>query len=544
MKSLVVDDNAADRKILRYLLERHGWEVIEAVDGEEGLSMAAIHGPALIISDALMPKMDGFQFLRKVKIDPVLRSIPFIFYSSVYTGSRDEKLAMSLGADAFVVKPKEPEELWAQISTVLERGKTREVSINTGLLEEEEQYLNEYSHIVTMKIEEKIRALEQARFQLEQSERRFRNLFTSMRDVIFVSDLERTIIDANQPALREVFGYELDEVTGKNARFLYAEDDGYNLSGREIYNQKGYVQGKIIEVALRKKNGEIFSGEIFALKLLDEHGNPTGNIGVMRDISARKRADQALRESEERRCILQAELTCAAAVQAKLLPRSTPDLPGFEIAARCVPAHQVGGDFYDWQEMAPGILSVTLGDVMGNGMAAAMLMATVRAAVHAVTQQNRPAAALQLAERALRLDLDNSDSFVTIFHALLNVADRTLTYVDCGHGFVFLRRCDGKVEELLPRGLPLGIPVKECFQEGMLTFGRGDVLVLYSDGLIDARPELEFNSRILADQLRGAVSAQEMVDRLVALPALDGPPPDDLTVLVVYCKGNENDHTP
>src|SRR6266571_5698723 len=115
MKTLVVDDNAADRKILRYLLERRGWEVIEAADGGEGLSMAGIHEPGLIISDALMPKMDGFQFLRKVKLDPVLRDIPFIFYSSVYTGSRDEKLALSLGADAFVVKPMEPEDLWEHI---------------------------------------------------------------------------------------------------------------------------------------------------------------------------------------------------------------------------------------------------------------------------------------------------------------------------------------------------------------------------------------------------------------------------------------------
>ncbi|SRR6266568_3163123 len=539
MKILVVDDNAADRKILRYVLQRQGHEVIEAADGEEGLSMTGIHGPALIISDALMPKMDGFQFLRKVKSDPELHDIPFIFYSSVYTGSRDEKLAMSLGADAFVVKPKEPEELWAQINSVLLRHKPCEVLIDTGLLKEEEQYLNAYSHIVTMKIEEKIRELEQARFKLEQSERKFRNLFTSMRDVIFVADPERVIVDANQPALRELFGYELDEVAGKNARILYADDDGYNLSGREIYDQKGYVEGKIIEVALRKKSGEIFSGEIFALKLLDENGNPTGNIGVMRDISARKRAEQALLESEKRRCKLQTELTCAATVQANLLPRLKPELPGFEIAAQCVPAHQVGGDFYDWQEMTPGTVTLTLGDVMGNGMAAAMLMATVRAAVHAVTQQNRPAAAVQLAERALRLDLENSDSFVTIFHAQLNVADRTLTYVDCGHGFVFLRRCDGEVEELQPRGLPLGIPSDECLQEGVLTFERGDILVLYSDGLIDARPELGLNSLILADLLGGTESAQEMVDRLIALPALEGPPPDDLTVLVVYYKGNE-----
>jgi len=305
MKTLIVDDNADDRKILRYVLERRGCEVIEAADGEEGLTLAGNHGPALIISDALMPRMDGFQFLRKVKIDPELRTIPFIFYSSVYTGTKDEQLAMSLGADAFVVKPKEPEELWAQISAVLDRGKPRGVSIKTGLLAEEEQYLNEYANIVTVKIEEKIRELEQARYRLEQSERKYRNLFTSMRDVIFVTNLDRTIIDANQPALREVFGYELDELAGKNSRMLYADDDAYNLSGREFFNLKGYVEGKTIEVAARKKNGEIFSGEIFAFKLLDELGNPTGNIAVVRDISERKRAEQALRESEERRLKLQ-----------------------------------------------------------------------------------------------------------------------------------------------------------------------------------------------------------------------------------------------
>jgi serine phosphatase RsbU (regulator of sigma subunit) len=175
---------------------------------------------------------------------------------------------------------------------------------------------------------------------------------------------------------------------------------------------------------------------------------------------------------------------------------------------------------------------------MGNGMAAAMLMATVRAAVHAVSRQNCPAAAMQQAELALRQDLENADSFVTVFHAQLNVAGRTLTYVDCGHGHVFLRRRDGRVEELHPRGLPLGIPNNNLFQEGILTFEPGDSLVLYSDGLIDARSDLELNYGVLANQLVGAANAQEMVNRLVALPALDGPPPDDLTVLIINCKGD------
>lgn len=82
-----------------------------------------------------------------------------------------------------------------------------------------------------------------------------------------------------------------------------------------------------------------------------------------------------------------------------------------------------------------------------------------------------------LVQRALRQGLDSSESFVTLFLAQLEPASRTLTCLDCGHGFIFLRRSDGKVEELLPHGLPLGVPRKECYEEGTFTFEGGDALV-------------------------------------------------------------------
>jgi serine phosphatase RsbU (regulator of sigma subunit) len=220
-------------------------------------------------------------------------------------------------------------------------------------------------------------------------------------------------------------------------------------------------------------------------------------------------------------------------MQARLLPGSYPDLPDFEFAARCLPARQVGGDFYDWIEVAPGIIAITLGDVMGKGMSAAMLMMTTMAAIHAATLQNGPAAAVQLTERAIRSNLERFESFVTLFHAHLDIPARTLTYVDCGHGYVFLRRSDGSVEELSPRGLPLGVMAKELYQEGRLTFGHGDALVLYSDGLIDANPELALDNRVLAGHLGGATSAREMLAALLSLAAPEPPPSDDLTVLVI-----------
>lgn len=536
MKVLVVDDNAEDRKLLRYVLERQGCEVIEAADGEEGLAMAGSRRPDLIVSDALMPRMDGFQFLHRVRVAPELQKIPFIFYSAVYTGDKDEKLALALGADAFMVKPHEPDELWREIVAVLESGRPSRRMVKAGLIAEEEEYLRQYTHIVTAKIEEKVRELEKANAEIRQSAKSYRNLFNSIRDVIIVTNDNRTILDANLPALREVFGYELAEVRGENARLLYADDQGYRMTGAELSDLAQSGKARVLEVSFRKKEGTTFIGELCVIRRLGEEGVPTGNIGIIRDISERKRAEEALRESERGRYLLQAELAFAAEVQAKLLPRHSPVLPGFEIAAGCFPARQVGGDFYDWQEVSPGIVTLTLGDVMGSGIAAAVLMAEVRATVRSLSMQHEPETAMQLVEKALRQDLESSESFVTLFHARLNASDRTLTYVDCGHGYVFLRRADGTVEELLPRGLPIGVPSRESYQEGTLTFRQGDVLVLYSDGLIDARPELGLTSQVLADHLPGGGSSLQMVELLTALPALAGPPPDDLTVLVVYCK--------
>jgi serine phosphatase RsbU (regulator of sigma subunit) len=171
---------------------------------------------------------------------------------------------------------------------------------------------------------------------------------------------------------------------------------------------------------------------------------------------------------------------------------------------------------------------------MGKGMAAAMLMATVRAALRSVAH-NRPREAIRLAEVALASDLENSESFVTLFLSQLYAAQRRLTFVDCGHGYAFLRRRNGAVESLLPRDLPLGVPGPKIYREGTFHFAQGDTLVLYSDGLIDARPELVLDNPMLADRIADLGSARDMVDGLIDLTAMEGPLPDDVTVLVVRC---------
>ena len=123
MKILIVDDTVESREVLRHIIERHGQEVIEARDGLEGNEKARIHNPDMIIIDAVMPKVDGFLFLRNIKNDPFLHAIPCIVYSAIYTDSKDREFALSLGAEAFISKPCTPDVLWGEIEKILE-GKT------------------------------------------------------------------------------------------------------------------------------------------------------------------------------------------------------------------------------------------------------------------------------------------------------------------------------------------------------------------------------------------------------------------------------------
>lgn len=166
MKVLIVDDSLPDRSVLRHTFQAHGCETIEAENGREGLAKAAEQRPDLIVSDALMPLLDGFGFLREIKADPLLRDIPFIFYSAVYTGQNEEMLARSQGAEAFLVKPLEPEALWREVQSLLKRRAAGAAALADESLRGEEQYLRKYSGVVVAKLEEKVKELEEMLIQM------------------------------------------------------------------------------------------------------------------------------------------------------------------------------------------------------------------------------------------------------------------------------------------------------------------------------------------------------------------------------------------
>lgn len=239
-----------------------------------------------------------------------------------------------------------------------------------------------------------------------------------------------------------------------------------------------------------------------------------GAVTVMRDVTAERQ-----------------ELRRAAVVQASLLPARPPELPGYEIAARVLPAGSVGGDFYDWQEVDGGLV-VTLADVMGKGPGAAILAATTRSVLHSQHDED-VAVAVTAAERAMAGDLANAGAFVTVVRTRLDAASGRLTHTDAGHGLSFVVRADGSTDRLAATGLPLGLGLDVPRTARQAVLRPGDALLLLSDGVMDAAGGTIADLRRLEPIVRSAENATDAVETVLDLLAAEGNPEDDLTVVAL-----------
>jgi sigma-B regulation protein RsbU (phosphoserine phosphatase) len=232
-----------------------------------------------------------------------------------------------------------------------------------------------------------------------------------------------------------------------------------------------------------------------------------------------------------------AQMSNAAHVQEGMLPKSPLDGEGFEVAAHFSPAREISGDFYDWYLPDPKRIAVTLGDVMGKGLPAAMMMATVRAALRASAHLEDLEQSVRLAARVMEAPLEANQAFVTVFHGVLDIASGDLHYIDAGHGHARILRGSTGQENLSLRGAPIGMFPDTEFSIGWANLKPADTLLVFSDGLLELRPDVGIKDVLLPADVRRAASAQELVDLLTG--GVRGRDlADDVTVLALRRKWN------
>jgi signal transduction histidine kinase len=154
---LIADDVQENRYLLETLLKGNGYDVLLAEQGRQALDILRSQPVDLIISDILMPVMDGFTLCKECKLDEALAKVPFIFYTATYTDAKDEKFALSLGADLFLIKPLQPEELLKQVAKFVTDDATAK---RPNLLGEEMEFFRQHNAALFGKLEEKMLELE------------------------------------------------------------------------------------------------------------------------------------------------------------------------------------------------------------------------------------------------------------------------------------------------------------------------------------------------------------------------------------------------
>jgi hypothetical protein len=268
-------------------------------------------------------------------------------------------------------------------------------------------------------------------------------------------------------------------------------------------------------------------------------GHPVGVFCIYDSTPRRLDAGQLAAFSElaswaQRELENSAELDRAAEVQRELLPRRIADIPGYDVAAVCLPASSVGGDFYDHYATDRGSYFSVV-DVMGKGMGAAILTASVRSALRGSSRALEAvpdaglATVLGLVSEQLADDFDRTASFATAFHALLDPVGGTVEYVDAGHGLAFVRQPDGQITNLATDDLPLGIGTEWDVEKVVLS--PGAMLIACSDGLLDIISDDSSSAELIS--LVGRYDTPEQVVSAVRTWVRNTISLDDVTVIAI-----------
>ena len=505
---LVVDDNADMRRYISDLLRGAGYRVLTAVDGLEALALMRRDVPDLVLTDVMMPRLDGFGLLREMQDDPALTVVPVIMLSA-RAGEDGTLEGLNAGADDYLVKPFSARELLARVRVNLELDRSERVR---GTLERSKDLLDQAQRLA--------------------------------RIGSWEIDLDRDRIVASD-AFLDLIEYTRDDLVtlGTTAVIssLVHPDDLERVFGELSGAQPGDVVDYETRIVLPSGGERLYAvrGEV------PPHATDGTRLlrGSFQDITEQRVTQELLIAAEAEREVAAREWAIADELQRSLMPDQQVEAEPLDIATfyrAGTEGTRVGGDWYDVIDLGAGRFALVIGDVMGRGVRAAAVTGQLRAAVRAFARVDlTPADLLEQLEGIVQ-DIDDSQ-IVTCVYAVFDAADLTLSYASAGHLPVLVSRGSDDLR-LATTGPPLGAGFYGV-DTVTLQLAEGDVLTFYTDGLVERRGNDLFADidvlAALSSTLRDAPVADQ-IDRLVAAMETDVVE-DDIALLIARVVGTGQD---
>jgi PAS domain S-box-containing protein len=300
---LIVDDDEESLYYLRTVLAAYGYDTESAVHGAEALTKARHAPPSLVIADLLMPVMDGYTLLRHWKRDEELKDIQFIVYTATYTAPEDQRLAVDLGADAFIVKPVEPDELMARIRQVHSNVTRVGFKSMHAPSADDQDIVKQYSATLVRKLEEKTIQLETANRALQKEIAERKELGTRLETLIEQAKIGVLVHHDCKPILANsemarIFGYaSKDEIQNMpDCTALFADREQARIAGYgEEHLKRGDVPG-FYSLKGKTRGGAIIDLDSRAFAI--QWGKRSAVCSMLADVTEQRKLEAQLRQSQ------------------------------------------------------------------------------------------------------------------------------------------------------------------------------------------------------------------------------------------------------